>query len=1560
MQPKGMDERTLRLVRPGLPQSGDPRKPAIMLILLMVLSISHPVAADTTISRDDFDVLDALMETLSMRTENGEALIAQNSAEASLAQVDANARTLSPEDPLAISNSFLDGVTMRDSTSFEPDHPRPYEFLMDASTQPDGFPNNLFDTLFSVNNLGLDNILAIGVNTYAVYVNFTSRDNGPSYEAWEQGTFTGELIVNGQILLFTNLIDIDGDGADDLSVALTIEGIFNRGEGWDVETSGGIIPIVQKLWINPTFQWKVSAIDQTDPLWDSLQNLEISLMKGLAFDITLDESESYAIVIDTRFTQPPHEFTLGVGIEKIEFNVAPQDLVTFLASLVLGGINSSQFSLTSITAPYSVQINNPNAPGSNLQTNCQDENYYDPIADNEAPSHEHKCGYGIGVGFIRFDGDGGGEAAPILEMSYLDAGFHPEMGDTRLPEEVDITIRNDNLGENSFDSVEIYSDKGSDVYLHYFEDRENVPEGDSSFGNVTDARVWIHGLPSGTMPQEEINSIFTMIGEAPGSVNLPGEVPARLSLIIAIKNFSGDNTQNVDDPTLPVNPIKELAPNTLIAIVGSESIDRLEYKSTFERGGVTTDRSSLEFTIEDIPEVVLVEGSFLIAPTGIDRVNYDNPNLNSIAQIFDNALLSVVQVALDIGDIVNSLPDLIVSTTGSDGGKLHIHCYDQVKGNIAGDPRETAEIGLVELAFSSSDNPVITGQDHILIAEDTNIDLVIGRDGQPIKPLVPVAISIRVTGISSVIQEFDPDTDVRELEITGTSGEPILIGHIKHQDGDQSTATTQSARISNRPDTLKIIQTSNDVTYQASGAIQSITYGGKSPSQQNAIQLNGLPDEFTLTLGDTLGYTGREAIDSIIIQLSNATEARTMDGDHFRFFVNQDTSEASLSLKISDIISLKRYSPQVPDAVGPEGNSIIEMVRSQSSPFYVLLEDESQYDDEFLGMNGRVMLDPLPSNISLAFPSTVDSSGLELPSFDEGEGIESLSFFLGDLVDFGSSVNDLIYDFTKDLVGTEGDEEDFSLGVDLLTGEAFNLTVDVRKGNNGLDEPIWSHGIGMNAKEASVLNFNLSRLPSLTQSDIQSANEILDDYKIDKTEEGLALDILTRSDITQADMLISVLEDGTIYDFERNLLNETLLEEQGITFEFRRSWHNRLWLPQLPAGEISLEYDFRMIGDIPQYEFELFLGQWKPLREQISIVINGLQGTDMDLVIDGLDTTKPNDVSANAVFFTQDDLIVPRFNVIMTYDFGSNLDSVHATFIDRIEDTRVEALIIDVAQSMEFSATIGDIFNISMNVPEQFRTQGKFSAEKLMIQQMRYIDGFWWPATTFMRNLPSVMSLSAIPANDFDIRKDTSFQGMMTLDYSSNGDDLDLYLEASGRAVDFRGDVLMIAQGLPSTFKLETTSDWGMRVASSGEGVESLYMKQTNIPVQPGVMVNRLELVGEDLKSATIKVKRGPYEYPVIILEDITSGRIVASSQVTSQPGYYVDFFGDTKFDGRAVMLDTQFTGIIPVSSSLGVNGMVSDLSLIGTLTGGNVETRHVLLVEPVTSLIASTIAMLG
>jgi len=37
---------------------------------------------------------------------------------------------------------------------------------------------------------------------------------------------------------------------------------------------------------------------------------------------------------------------------------------------------------------------------------------------------------------------------------------------------------------------------------------------------------------------------------------------------------------------------------------------------------------------------------------------------------------------------------------------------------------------------------------------------------------------------------------------------------------------------------------------------------------------------------------------------------------------------------------------------------------------------------------------------------------------------------------------------------------------------------------------------------------------------------------------------------------------------------------------------------------------------------------------------------------------------------------------------------------------------------------------------------------------------------------------------------------------------------------------------------------------------------------------------------------------------------------------------------------------------------MVTDLSLIGSLTGDSVETRHVLIVEPITTVIASGLAL--
>ena len=104
---------------------------------------------------------------------------------------------------------------------------------------------------------------------------------------------------------------------------------------------------------------------------------------------------------------------------------------------------------------------------------------------------------------------------------------------------------------------------------------------------------------------------------------------------------------------------------------------------------------------------------------------------------------------------------------------------------------------------------------------------------------------------------------------------------------------------------------------------------------------------------------------------------------------------------------------------------------------------------------------------------------------------------------------------------------------------------------------------------------------------------------------------------------------------------------------------------------------------------------------------------------------------------------------------------------------------------------------------------------------------------------------------------------------------MDLYLEATGRSIDAKGDVLMIAEDLPKRFVLEQTDDYGMRIVSSDSGVETGVHQADRPCRQPLVSrIERVEVVGENLKGATIHIYTGPGEFPVIIIDDINEGRL--------------------------------------------------------------------------------------
>ena len=1548
-----MSETSVRLLQHGVPRPLNGRKVAIVLVLVMFLPIFQSTTANVSVGRDDFGVLEAMADALAKQRDSGEDAFAHNSAEAILDAVAAKGRPIGEGDALLATDGILGNIVMRESTPFEPSHPRPYVYLTDPSTHPDGWPNDLIDTLFDLGELSLSDPLAIGINTYSLYVNYTARDDGPQYENWTYGTFTGDILSLEGAGLFENAIDLDGDDDPDVAVGLSLIGLGVQGEGWGIEWSDSLVPVAEKLWIRPNFQWKVRVLDHSKAMWDDMANMEVSLMKGFAYDLTLGGAgESYAMVIDSRFTQPPNDFQVRVGLDRMEL-VFTETIVNLIDILgIFTGGDDSVLDFISVSAPYAILVSNPDYDSTNRQSDCDDfTGHYDPTLEHDASSREHKCGYSIGIGYVHFsplDSEGNRE---VDEIGYIDVGLHPEMGSTLIPKELDLVIRNDNMGDKSFDNIEIFSDTDSDLWFHYFEDRSNHVEDKSSGkkGNITDSRGWIRGLPSDTLPVEEIEAIFTMIGEAPGSMNLPGDMPNRLSLIISIKNFTEDDTANTADSTLIMDPSDERW-NSLILIAGNDRIDRIEYKSTFQRHGYSHDSSSLEVLIEDLPEVVAILGTFEIPSSNEIRVqNGTAPDL--LSALLDNVILNLVEIVLDIGTILNGLPEAIVATAGESSGEIILQCYNQVKQTWANQRERTSETAeSVTAAISSNSHPILVDQDHIILAEDVDHALIDGRYGTE-EPLVPVGMSISLSNISGFGYSYNQNTDTRTISLSGISNEDLIIGHLEHFNNTTEGNVRQFASISNRPSNLTITQINTTINYISTGDIGSITYSGEGGGQYNALRLVDLPKQFTLQLGDTLGFIAPDGVGAIEVQISNATIPMTMDDDHLLFSVNENMAEASMSLRISNITRVNLFPPDEPGERGPSGNSNFELERIGSAPFNVLIEDSSIRSDEFLGLNGRAYFDPLPANISFSLPTSQNSNLIDIPEFGDTDGILSLSFFLSGMIDFGTTIND----FTLKSIVNLGDASDvrsnITLGIDLVTNEEFDLTLDFRKGMNIQKEPKWVHGISGEIFEATELIFNYSRMPSFTESSRLVVSEALDDWEIEDDEREAVINALSWGGINDSAILVDIMADSYVSRREMQLIDTGKLEDEGITLSQRRSWQSRIWMPALPAGRIQLGYDLVMNDDIPTFQITASMENYKPSRPILTVALNGISKTDSSLILDGLNTEVTRDVMIDMVITTESQLIIPRTTIEMTYDVGERTDTAQIIQNNYLRGIRTELMLFNTPRSANLSATIGDVLIVDLVVPPEHRI-GINAADSLMLQQLRKVDGLWWPSTMFIRDVPGEMHLSASPASDFDFHEETAFQGMFELTYSSNSDEMDLFIETKGKAQNARNGNLMLAENLPDVFTMKVTEEYDAEISASGNGVEKLYIRRTDSYVRSNLILVTAEVVGEDLKNANVKLIRIG-GYPIIIVDGITSGRVVATAQTKV-------VLGDWDIDARGVMLDAQFTGIIPTASSVGINGVVTDLSMISSLTGGNIETTHIIIGEPIGSILATTVAMVS
>ena len=956
-----------------------------------------------------------------------------------------------------------------------------------------------------------------------------------------------------------------------------------------------------------------------------------------------------------------------------------------------------------------------------------------------------------------------------------------------------------------------------------------------------------------------------MLGSDGSQSQLPGELPSRLGLILGIKNFSRDNSENVDDPTLPVNPANP--PKTLILLRSVQSVEEIDYDSWFLREGASGDHRKIHISARDVPTAIVLYGSFeLGGGAAVDNSLDSEDSLDFVSKIVDNVLINIVDLFLDIGNVLNDIPSAVVDvisggldgTSGLQGRTFHLLLTDNWLVTRADMPIQS-----VSVQIGSSSHPVMLG-DHLLLAKDRGLETVNGRNG-PIDPLVPVAASIRFSGLVAFSLVDDDELDEQLMSLRTSSNEAFGFTYIEHPSEMLEGASFQALTLSDIPDIISIQVSSSGMEYLASTGIESIVYTGMDGTQRQAATIIGVPDSFSTTSGIITGWSSSTPISSIEAQISNSTEPVRMTGDHFLFHHDQITGTSSISARLTGLSEVSWTEPIEMGASGPTGRGTAQISVSGDRALSINVDHAPTVGGDSLSVMASI--DPLPSTVGIQIPTGSDSgSSLDVPEFNTSNGLSGVAFFISGFADLGRSVNSVLSGITSDISTSSESDEDFSFGLQLEADSTFDLTVEAVHGDGSIKAPTWVHGVAFKASPTGI-------------------------------------------------------SDG---------------------------FHLRIWLPELPPLiDFSITRQNKLNGQ--DWGISMGLEGWVPAHSELMVQIYGINGQDLLLTLQGLTVGAPTNLGLDAVFEIRSVGEITEVTTSTHYVLSERLDWVHVLLINREAGSRTEVMIQDIPETVDLQASIGTAISIDMTVPEQYRRDGS-AVGAIMMQQMQWLDSAWWPATVFLTDVPGWINLTTAPSLEFDITQNLAFQGTPTLDFRASAEGMSLYIEVFGRAINKRGDTILLAEGMSDFMSISTTQTFGLSIRSGGDGVERLYIRMSNVPVTPPLVLEEMEALGENLQRATVNIREIVGPYSIIEVDDVQGERIIVSARASA-------VIEGHEFDLRGVLLDAQVTDGIPTGTTLGVNGLASDLSLLNMVPGMSGSTKHVMVIEPFSSAILTILA---
>ena len=824
-------------------------------------------------------------------------------------------------------------------------------------------------------------------------------------------------------------IDVDEDGVDEIRARLVpiINDLIND------ETN--LNPILGDVGLEAN----IGIAFEFEEIEDLNQTLDIAIVRGITYQNEESNDETYVWGVNTNFppNEVPDEYALEVVIEEFVFTIGPDGD---------GGIGLNPGDADFVNAPYQISLR------MNNETNNPFNNGIDSLQ--------------VALGYLKYNWSSGTVINPgdaLEETVFIKLDLENPRG--KVPDELMVRIVSQNEDGVDRDSIEVYAppsettnpnepNKKFDLSFQYYESNLNPSDNSDSFLSHIVADV--KGVPVCAIDQEG-NEICL------DELNMP-----EASLWLEVRNESTSERNW-----------------TVIKFHSTESIESIvygdyQYYTEDGRSATWLDHDYKLFTgleIKDLPESLILEGNLRLDESGGTTipVNGDQTDLDSslVGGLVSDLLIGLAGRIVYVGDLLRSVPKAVLqSTIGEGDGEITVRIR-----NRQNEPTYLKDL----FVFLTSDK-------YLDLKDGSEDDFfAIYNETAYLKNNAPDFRS----GVSSKNEEYSFSariTDVGDIDFFSRDGitnislsmnpdrnKPFRV-YFEGIDSEGETTHWANITLSNIPNNINLKVDDGNLNYaggsEADEIIDSIIFTSFASSIYSRLKLEHLPGsaEIVSSGGDLRLIT--DSWFNFTFAITNATEngkATSWVWNHADYsgssvMLYQDnmgfTNEtASLSGNLSWLQSLRL------DDDGSGELADFKINHKFPVQFKVGAIDDTNYEEDYEGLDAYVFVDSLPAEIIVTVP-LLDTNAVIGGEVGEVNDLKDIARFVEALSDVGTALVDTVAGLSVNLVTNVESFETvarFLYNID----EEVSVTAWVNKGNVDLldEEPRWIEGLWSSQKD---------------------------------------------------------------------------------------------------------------------------------------------------------------------------------------------------------------------------------------------------------------------------------------------------------------------------------------------------------------------------------------------------------------------------------------------------------------------------------------------------------------